>query len=158
MAKRAAMRGVRKPAWVTKGNGRRRAREEAVNNMNMIASDVGLDKIPVKSQWRDAQRFIRKVQAGGPDTGTSSRLHAAARLWRDNGGRLEGSLAPVPPAHPPAADSPALPKHTVLAPSFGLRSHGFMLTYNSTSFTRATWPKLRTFTRAAAQRIRATAC
>jgi hypothetical protein len=144
-------------AWVGRGNNRRRAREAAVKALNTLALEHGLPQLPVKSSWRFVQRFIRKVQAASTCADAAARLFTAASAWCDNGGHLEGTLAPAQPAPPSGMDGPMVPKHKVFAPRFRLRSHAFMLTYNSKALTKEAWPRLHTFTADTAQRLGTTA-
>ena len=135
-------------------------REGAIQKLNGIAAQVGLDKLPVKTAWKAVQRLIKKVQARTTDAPTTARLFDTAKEWVDNWGHLDGTLAPPPPQGskaPPGDDATLVPKHRVLLPNFRLQSRAFMVTYNSKQFTKETWCALRAFTQTTAQRLGATA-
>ena len=135
-------------------------REGAIQKLNGIAAQVGLDKLPVKTASKAVQRLIKKVQARTTDAPTTARLFDTAKEWVDNGGHLDGTLAPPPPQGskaPPGDDATLVPKHRVLLPNFRLQSRAFMVTYNSKKFTKETWCPLRAFTQTTAQRLGATA-
>jgi len=86
-------------------------------------------------------------------------LRAAAEKWLANGGTLTDPLLPLP--DPADVGGPALvPAHRLLEPGFRLEARAFMLTYNSASFTVATWLLFLPFIRGLAQRLvaRAWAC
>ena len=143
--KRIDLKNSKQPKWVQHSNERKRAREEAVKSLNDMAVDFGLQKVPVKSTWLRVQQLIRKVQACGLDSSAAARLHGAAEQWIVNGGRLQGTLVPLPlvNAAQTAAEPPAVPRHRVLEASFRIQSHAFMLTYNSAAFTPETWLELK---------------
>ena len=162
------------PAWSTQGNRRKREREAALGALNLLAQDVGVHTLPTKTVGPKVQKLIKKLEARIGDDVQAGLLHSAATQWQVNGGRLDAHLAPLaPPSPPPAAAQPALgaqphevdyallpaviPRHKILTTGYKVHSKAFMVTYNDRAFTPEVWPRFRTFIKAKARGLGATA-
>ena len=156
-------KALKKPAaWVEKSNSRKRARKDAIVDLNSIAVEIGATPIRTSSPWRRVQKLITSLQSRLGDGALAERLRDAALAWQASGGHLQGHVVTAAPAdmdsmeadHP---DDPVIPRHKVLLPHFRIQSHAFMCTYNARSFTVGTWPEFHKFTKAFAKKFGSTA-
>ena len=154
---------MKRPAgWVHKSNLLKRARKDAIIALCRIAEEVGTSPITTEAKCKHVQKLLTKLQGHGLSDDATVRLCAAAEAWRDNGGHLQGELVPAPNAEDTEngadiVDGPPIPAHRVLLPKFKVRSHAFMSTYNSPSFTKGVWPEFLSSTRSFAKRHACTA-
>ena len=122
----------------------RRERRAALCDLNALADEVGAGAVQLDTRTcapADVERAIYIVQARCQEAALAQRLRLAVQRWVDNGGKLEAQLAPAVDLESPST----VPKHKVLLPEFELRSKAFMLTYNSRSLKRESWPAFRDF-------------
>ena len=146
------------PEWGSRHNARQRARRAAIRDLNVVAEELGIATLPVKSQGKSVQKLLKRLQSRCPDEATAGRLRDAAQRWKENGGFLEGEVTQPDdsPAVCAAATAPVL-RHKILEAPYRIRSKAFMLTYNSRSLKAEDWEAFRAFTESTARRLRATA-
>ena len=93
------------------------------------------------------ERVLRLLERRCVEAQHKTRLREAVEKWVDNsrmlpdGVRLAADGSALEATPNGAETSSLVPQHEVLIATYELKSQAFMLTYNSTSFTRGTWPK-----------------
>ena len=50
-------------SWVVEGNRRKRQREAALRALNLLAEEVGVEPVPLKTAGRKVQKLMKKVEA-----------------------------------------------------------------------------------------------
>jgi len=151
------------PLWVQNGNTRGKARRDALESLNAIASELGVSTVPLKASSKKVEKLLKKLDKRAGDDEIAQRIRAAAHIWTANGGQLQVALLPVgrevrdadAEGFQPAAAP--IPAHKVLLPEYRLESKAFMLTCNSRSFTADTWARFARFIQTTARRIGAAA-
>ena len=126
-------------------NERSLARRAAVGLLNDLAETVGVKKIPKKSTSGAVEAFVRRLEPRCQTSDLAGRLRAAAAEFLASGGVFDSAVLPVHGVDVPEAEAdgdapPALLRHRLLEPGFRLASKAFMLTFNSRTFSEATWP------------------
>ena len=143
-------------------NARSLARRDSLKLLNALAEELGLRPVLVKSSAPKVEALVRRLEARCQSSAHLSRLSEAVALYAHNGGifsvpLLASASAATAVAEdvlddadgeraPPLLDdddgegAPPLARHRVLDEGFRLNSRAFMLTYNSRSFSAATWP------------------
>lgn len=121
-------------------NARQKLRREALARLNTLADEVGYtaQALVLKTADNDVvEQRVRVLQRRCHSDELHQRLHAAAKLYTDNGGRFSVDLVEQPT--PDETDISPVAKHKVLRGDFRLRSSAFMLIYRSSTFTGARW-------------------
>ncbi len=130
-------------------NERGRRRREAVKLLNVLAVEVGLKPLLTKAAAPDVEARVRLLDPRCQTDGRPERLRAAVEDYLAGGGKFSVPLLLASAAVPPSTDTPCdadgdapppVARHRLLDDGFRLKSKAFMLTYNSRSFVRATWP------------------
>ena len=120
-------------------------RRKALTELNAVVQELKHENLRVQVKQPDKKslgtlfRFLARRELEG---NLALQCREAVKKFVDHGGKLpEGvSLSQVGPGLSiPLSDAAAIPRHKVLQASFNLRSRAFMVTYNSTTFTEATW-------------------
>ena len=136
---------------VAAANVRLSKRRQALRSLNEIAKGLNLERLMVSAKDPDASalaRLLRCLARREFEAAVAQKCRDAVRLFITHGGQLpeglslveedSGSGLSVPPE-----DLPVVPRHKVLANGFRLHSRAFMVTFNSTMFTLATWPDFK---------------
>ena len=135
-------------------------RRAAVRALNAVAEELQLGVSPFKTKETDAGVVTRRIRLLEPrcqEGDLPGRLRAAVEMWHNNGGKLTREVIPNARSDMEGEialddaledgehedEVPAVPMHKVLDSSFRLQSKAFMLTFNSQTFTRQTWPSFR---------------
>ena len=152
-------------SWVVEGNRRKRQREAALRALNLLAEEVGVEPVPLKTAGRKVQKLMKKVEARCVDDDKVGRLRAAATQWKENGGVLDARIAPALVEEAYEDDNSllpaAVPRHNILLAGYKVHSKAFMVTYNSRTFTPQVWPRFHAFMKSMAGKLGAsgwTAC
>ena len=127
-------------------NERQRLRRQALAALNSLTGELQLAAAPLVLDRVDSslvEQRVRLLQRRCPDTTFRARLHDAAKLYTDNGGKFSVALVEEE-AHGPM-EVPFVTRHKVLQGDFRLHSQAFMLTYHSRTFTQNTWPAFAAF-------------
>lgn len=122
-------------AQLSEGNQRQKKRRAALRELNALTEDIGFAAAALAFSTADNSRVeqrVRALQRRCPDAGFKERLHAAAKLYVENGGKFSVDLMDEEGA---VMEMPLVSRHRVLKPTFRLKSQAFMLTFHSATFT-----------------------
>ena len=139
------------PAWAVHGNARNLRRRSAVGLLNVLAEEVGVKNVPVKSSSSLVEKLARRLEPRCQSGDLLGRLRAAVAKFLDNGGKFstpvlrdDGTAVATDDADDADGDAPPpLQRHRLFKPGFQLNTKAFMLTFNSESFTESDWPQFR---------------
>ena len=133
-------------------NNRQAQRRQAVSELNGLASEFGLEPIPVKAPCGTMEKLVRSLDRQALDYSSAMLLREAAELYVNNGGHFGVQLGPA--LEPVTTGALAqLQRHRVLQDGFIIQSKAFMLTYNSRHFTPDTWSAFLPWVRSRAQEL-----
>ena len=130
-------------------NARSLRRREAVSLLNGLAVEVGLKKVPVKALASRVEALVRLLDPRCQAGALPARLRSAVGVYLGNGGAFAAAVLPACARAAAAEDAhcdadgdapPPMARHRLLEAGFRLESKAFMLTFNSGSFVRETWP------------------
>ena len=139
---------------VDRANARQKLRRDALAQLNDLVREVGYTAQPLVLQTAGndvVEQRVRALQRRCHSNDLHQRLHDAAKLYIDNGGRFSVDLVEQPT--PDDTDLSPVSKHKVLRGDFRLRSSAFMLTYHSPTFTEAHWLPFRDFLKTLVSRL-----
>ena len=139
---------------VDRVNARQKLRRDALSRLNALATEVGYTAQALVLHTADnavVEQRVRALQRRCHSNDLHQRLHAAAKLYLDNGGRFSVDLVEQPT--PDETDLSPVAKHKVLRGDFRLQSSAFMLTYHSSEFTEARWLPFRDFVKTMVKRL-----
>ena len=146
---------------------RQMRRRRAVSCLNRLAEELMLSVPPLRVKERSAALVTRRIRMLEPQCqagGLPHKLREAVELWSGSGGKLLRDI--VPPQEDSTTQDPQddsagipapLPLHKVLDSNFRLKSLAFMVTYNSSGFSKETWPAFHKHVRKLARSISARA-
>ena len=140
---KALLRKTKAKGRVKKANTRKRARQTALLDINVLAREVGARPVLVKCATRDeVESLVRVLQRRFETAEQAPRLREPVQRWLDHGGQFS---VPMEEAAAPDLDPPAVARHRLLLPGYRLQSKAFMLTYNNPSYTKDDWAAFREF-------------
>ena len=150
---KAAARRLRQQQLAV-ANARQKLRRQALAALNSLTGELQLAAAPLVLNRADSSKVeqrVRLLQRRCPDAAFRARLHVAAKLYADNGGKFSVDLVDEE-AHGPM-EVPFVTRHKVLQGDFRLHSQAFMLTYHSRTFTQDTWPAFAAFVKGMQRRF-----
>ena len=137
-----------KLARAARSNSRQALRRAAVSELNTLASELGVQPMPVKGSRERVGTLVRDLDRACGDESTAVRVRAAANRYLSNGGVLPAKLRPECSDAGDPAPGYQLQRHRVLEEGFRLQAKAFMMTFNSRAFTIGTWGPFSTWVKA----------
>ena len=129
-------------------------RRGAVRDLNTLAIAVGAHTLrPKSAPWEKVERLIGILDGRCQVPEQRAALRVAAQQWVAGGGRLAYGLVDEPDSRADDEAPPVLPSHKIIKKGFRIRTHAFMLTYNSDRFTEETWGTYGAWVRALAKQL-----
>ena len=132
-------------------NARSLQRRSAVGLLNDLAETVGVKKVTKRTTSQQVEAFVRRLEPRCQAGDLPALLRDAVLMFLSNGGVFYSKVLPASPGDGPdalAADdadadceaAPPLLRHKLLEQGFRLVAKAFMMTFNSRTFSAATWP------------------
>ena len=120
---KALLRKTKAKGRVKKANIRKRARQTALQDINVLAREVGARPVLVKCATRDeVESLVRVLQRRFQTAEQAPRLREPVQRWLDHGGQFS---VPMEEAAAPDLDPPAVARHRLLLPGYRLQSNTY---------------------------------
>ena len=128
-------------------------RREAIRVLNTLAATVGVNELRGKDvPWQKVERLIGILDGRCQEDEQRVSLRDAAEKWVACGGQLTHGLS-APSSLSEDTTPAAIPHHKIIEKGFRIRTHAFMVTYNSSQITKQTWAPYEQWFRALARSL-----